>query len=151
LNYPVIFTLTNEIVARTYSARVVIEGRALMTFEDDEWWCHGAEPGGISAKHKAPMLAFVAFKMTLTQTLSELSQTSNSFEAFTSAVEDFVNDQNGPELERWEAARSEIRKAEVLEAFFARLKRKPFNRKVTVERLEKFEVPEEVLALPGVA
>jgi len=144
-DYPLVFRLTHEIRCPKFSARVVSVGNALMVFEDDEWWCHGVNPGGLTECGEKPALAWAGFKEALGGIFEDLACDSNSVDAFRRAAHAFVLDANKTQAERWEKARQAIRAGSgTVEAFFDALTRNADEVKpsVTVELLERI-VPED--------
>jgi hypothetical protein len=122
--YPLIFTLTFDIRCSEFAARVVSHGRALMAAEDGEWWCHGVDPGGLTASGDNPAVAFSAFKQTFHEILLEdIAQEAGSFERFKRSVEAFVADTDNNEAARWQKAREEIRAGTPVDGPFSELQR----------------------------
>lgn len=141
--YPLIFKLIYEIPSGDFTARVVIQGRALLVQEDGEWWCHGVEPGGLTEHGEQPVAAYVAFKTALGEILDDLAKEADSFEGFASVVRRFVGEASDDH--RWEEARRNIRdgKVSVEEPFQAmRRERGPVRSYASVLRLEQIEGPE---------
>lgn len=108
VEYPLVFTLVHDLRFEIGATRVVSKGRALMAFEEGAWWCHGVEPGGITASGADPAAAFVAFKAAYAGILDDLATDSNDFGAFEQAVTHFVHDRDESEAARWDRARAEI-------------------------------------------
>jgi len=152
-DYPLFFTLTNEIRCARFAARVVVQGRALMTTEDGEWWCHGVEPGGLTEHGKGAALAYVAFKVALANVLTDLANDACSFDSFQSAAVSFVAELDRDESDRWEAARALIRSGEPVEDFFSRLKREAGQLPAgcQVDQIKHIQAAEERVALAQAA
>jgi hypothetical protein len=152
-DHPLFFKLTNEIRCEHFAARVIVEGRALMAFEDSEWWCHGVEPGGLTEHGQGPALAYAGFKVALGNILSDLAADTHSFESFQVAVRAFVEEADASEAERWQAARSQIRAGEPVEDFFSRLDREEGQRPsgCRVDRIEYVQAAEEEVTLAQAA
>ncbi len=142
-DYPIIFTLVHDLRFEEGAARVVTRGRALMVFEEGEWWCHGVEPGGLTAHGADPAAAYVAFKTAYGGILDDLAQDAKDFAAFEKAVGRFVHDKDEAEAERWERARSEIRVGKNVDEPFNALQRivTEFEASVTVQVLRVFGAP----------
>ena len=66
-SYPILFRITHAVRCERFEALVTTEGRALMAFEDDEWWCHGVEPGGMTEHGDGPLVAYEAFRLSFRQ------------------------------------------------------------------------------------
>ena len=99
-DYPIIFSIVHDLRFEEGAARVVTKGRALMTFEDGEWWCHGVEPGGITASGADATTAFLAFKTSYGGVLEDLAKDAKSFREFEQAVGGFVRDKDAAEADR---------------------------------------------------
>jgi hypothetical protein len=149
VDYPLFFKFTHEIRSRSFGARVISQGRALMVFEDGEWWCHGVEPGGMTEHGRGPGVAFAAFKAVFGQVLQDMARESASFDSFESAARSFVVDTDTEEATRWESARQAIRSGHPVDWFFDKIRRETAERQpdVTVEKLEQLAAGEEDLAL----
>ena len=144
LGYPLIFKLTHEIPSGNFTARVVIQGRALMVQEDGEWWCHGVEPGGLTEHGEQPVPAYVAFKAALGEILDDFAEQAKTFDDFAAAIKSFVGEAS--DEERWEEARRQIQdgKAEIEEPFKAmRRERGRISAYASVMRLEQIGEPEK--------
>src|SRR5262245_45218383 len=102
--YPVIFRFTQTVRCQEFTASIVGEGRALMEFEDGSWWCHGAEPGGLTANGETPQDAYARFRESLGWVIDDFASESLSFESFSKRVTDFMTDRDASELERWNEA-----------------------------------------------
>ena len=77
-SYPILFRITHAVRCEQFEALVTTEGRALMAFEDDEWWCHGVEPGGITEHGDGPLVAYEAFRLSIRHVLDDLAEESAS-------------------------------------------------------------------------
>jgi hypothetical protein len=142
--YPLVFKVTHEIPYGDFTARVVINGRALMVQEDGEWWCHGVEPGGLTEHGEQPGPAYVAFRTALGHVLDDFAEQAQSFDELAASIKRFVAETS--DEERWEEARRQIRtgKVDVEDAF--KTMRREKDRIVayaTVMRLEQIEEPEK--------
>ena len=151
--YPLVLTLTFDIRCAHFAARVISHGRALMAFEDSEWWCHGVDPGGLTACAENPALAFPAFKEAYEGALLDLAADAGSFDKFKLAVEGFVSDTDTNDEKRWLKAREEIRAGTDVDAFFNDLKRVTDNVSpwVVVESLDKVAPGSEQVGLAEAA
>lgn len=151
--YPIVFRLINDIRCKGIAAKVVIQGRALMVFEEDEWWCHGVEPGGMTAHGTQPALAYAAFKAALCGVLNDLAEDARSFEDFAHSVREFVADADETEAAKWSAAREEIRSGKPVDAPFNEMERVTVEvaASATISRLEHIEAAKEMVALAEAA
>ena len=155
-DYPLIFKLTHDVPSAKFTARVVIQGRALMVQEDGEWWCHGVEPGGLTEHGNEPTPAYVAFKIALGEIFEDLAEEADSFDEFGRSVKAFVAEADPVDDRRWGEARSQIRegKLDIEEPFKAmRREKQEVSAYATVMRLEQIEEPDESneVALAGAA
>ncbi len=121
--YPLILTLSFDVRCPEFFARVSVHGRALMAIEDGAWWCHGVDPGGLTANGSNPAEAYSAYKMAFFGILNDLAEDAGSFESFKLAVDAFVADVDRHEAERWQTARVEIRAGTAVAKEFTDLKR----------------------------
>jgi predicted RNase H-like HicB family nuclease len=138
-DYPLILTLSFDVVCGEFSAKVITNGRALMTPEDGEWWCHGVDPGGITAHGENPALAFAAYKRAFSGVLHDLAHEAGGFDRFKRAVQAFVADSDRSELDNWQSARDLIRAGTPVEDPFSALSRitDTVVATVNVERLDR--------------
>src|SRR5690349_16238262 len=110
--YPIFFTLTHDVRGQAFSARVLTRGRALITFEDGQWWCSGVNPGGMTAEGETPVQAFAHFRGDLGLIYADLAAEAPSCKAFVDVVRSFVDQTNQRNLEEWKTARDRIRAGE---------------------------------------
>jgi len=94
----------------------------LVTFEDDEWWCHGVEPGGMTEAGATPLDAFANFKQVYCDVLTDLSKGCMAFGDFVPEVRKLFH-QDTAEAARWMAACESFRSAEVADDDVRRLPR----------------------------
>ncbi len=81
-SYPILFRIVHAVRSDRFEALVATDGRALMVFEDDEWWCHGVEPGGLTDHGDGPLVAFEAFRLSFRHVLDDLAEDSATLEDF---------------------------------------------------------------------
>src|SRR5215467_3007086 len=81
-NYPILYRITHVVSCAYFDAWVVAEGRVLMTFEDDEWWSHGVDPGGLTESGDGPLPAFERFRASFRHALDDLATGCESIEEF---------------------------------------------------------------------
>ncbi len=148
-DYPVLFKVSYDLSCRSFAARVVVSGRALMVYEDDEWWCHGVEPGGMTAHGRGPAMAYAAFKATLGEVLKDVADDAGNFEDFEKAATHFASESDPTEAVRWEAARQAIRSGQEIDWPFAEMRHETgeWPVKATVEKLDRVAAGVEDLAL----
>jgi hypothetical protein len=116
-DYPLIFRITHAVRSPGFEATVRVDGRALMTWEDGEWWCHGVDPGGLTENGDGPFVAYERFRLTFRQVLNDLAEEADSYEAFQRDARMFFST-DGVEEARWNRAVEALRQgAEVAEAF----------------------------------
>lgn len=120
-----------------------------MVREDEAWWCHGVEPGGITAHGQGTGMAFAAFKATLGDVLADMACDVADFQAFRHAVQDFLAAADSTEAQRWEAAREAMRAGAEVDWTFERVRREPGEWPifVTVEELDHVATGHEDVAL----
>ena len=121
--YPLILTMVHDLKFDDGAVRVATKARALMVFEEEQWWCHGVEPGGMTAPGDTPVAAFVSFKSEFGGILSDMAASADSFESLRTLVTDFVRKTDGAELLRWESARNAIRSGSKVDEQFDKMKR----------------------------
>lgn len=151
--YPLIFTQNFDILVADLAARATVHGRALMTWEDDAWWCHGVEPGGITGSGESPALAFAAFKASMATVLEDLAEEAGDFDPFASSVWSFVLELDEAESALWQEAREAIRAGSEIASEFSNLGRetRDFVASVRVGPLELAVDPAEELMIAEAA
>ena len=110
--YPIFFKITHDVRGETFTARVLTNGRALMEFEDDAWWCYGVNPGGMAADGSSPAEAFSHFRVDLGEIFSDMATQSKTCDEFKRMVQEFVAQEPPKTANEWEAARARIRAGE---------------------------------------
>ena len=139
-SYPLVFGTRDAVAGRGFLAGVSINGRALLELEDGEWWVGGVQPAGIMGSGESPEAAYKDYRENLRLVLFDSAHLTDSFEAFERDVLALMDQINHAADERWEEARSLIRRgAAVEEGFAAALPRitKTVPCSVTVVRLDK--------------
>ena len=107
-DYPLLFRITHAVRCSNFEAIVVTDGRALMAFDDGEWWCHGVEPGGLTENGPAPSVAYEKFRSSFRHVLDDLAEESGSFEAFQRDARTFFN-ADAVEERHWHEALTVLR------------------------------------------
>jgi hypothetical protein len=140
--YPLLFKFAEAIVGAEFTAVVKMSGRALMTFEDDEWVMYGVVPGSATGSGNNPQTAYVSFKDTLKKILADTAHARKDYESFKAEVERFSLAENHEFAIVWEDARNAVKTGKLNpEKPFADLQRITEEAKpnVTVECLSKSE------------
>jgi hypothetical protein len=107
--YPMQFRITHALKCANFESLIVADGRVLLAFEDEEWWCRGVQPGGLMAEGADPLLAYQYFRQAFVETLDDLAELAGSFEAFEREVRTFFH-LDAVELLRWNQAVEDMRK-----------------------------------------
>ena len=137
-SYPILFRITQAVRCEQFEALVTTEGRALMAFEDDEWWCHGVEPGGMTEHGDGPLVAYEAFRLSFRHVLDDLAEESASIEAFQRDAQEFFN-ADTVEESRWEMALEELRSNSNLDEAFRNMQRMtPRPSSMTIRMLRSY-------------
>lgn len=137
---PLLFGFRDAVAGNGFMASVHLNGRALMEFEDGEWWVSGVEPGGILASGATPHEAYAAFREAVRTVLFDSASLTENFAAFERDVQALAGQKNEVAETRWEQARGDIRGgAEPDNEFAAGLPRvtKPIACSVRVVRLDE--------------
>lgn len=158
--YPLLFRITHAVRCAKFEALVITDGRALMAFEDDEWWCNGVDPGGLTENGEGPLVAFQRFRKAFQEVLDDLAEDGASFGTFEREAREFFAT-DGVELERWQRALEELqrRSGEQLEEPFRDMPRMvPRPSMMSIKLLSSYaHAPmvqakdEETVALPKAA
>src|SRR5262245_23240753 len=64
MKYPLLYRFIDEVRTLDWAVRVMVCGRYLMSFEDDEWWAEGVDPGGFAVPGSVPPLAATNLRST---------------------------------------------------------------------------------------
>ena len=145
--YPIIFKFTQPVRCDSFSAVVVGEGRALIELEDGAWWCHGVEPGGLTANGESPQDAYRKFRESIGWIIGDFASEALSFERFEDRVKNFMADEDAAELDRWKGAVEQVRTGLRVEEPFAQMERRSADSELAV-RIELRQVfANEQLAL----
>jgi hypothetical protein len=122
-DYPVMFTVRDAVSGNGYLAGVTMSGRAVVCREDDgKWWVYGVRPGAIAEWGTTPLDAFHKFRDRYKTLLFDIAEEFHDFESFKREVEQFYNQPDPEEENRWVAAFQAIRSGSVeIEAPFTDL------------------------------
>lgn len=139
--HPIMITLRDTISGDGFLAGVTLSGRALMRQEDDgKWWMYGVRPAGIAESGITVEETFSRFRNRYKETLFDIAQESDDFDAFKAEVERFFYE--GDEDEQlWEDALKAIRAGGIAppEPFSDLPREKPEFKpsQIAVERLDR--------------
>lgn len=123
--YPLIFKFRNDVYGTGFIARVVTCGRGLMVDEGDAWWLYGVQPGGLAALGATPQQAYEAFRISFKGVLFDIASSVDSYSGFVEKVEEFFNQVDDQELERWITTSDALRAGKLpVEAPFDQLPKK---------------------------
>lgn len=112
--YPLVFSFRDTIAGNGFFATVSIDGRAMLSVEDDQdTWIYGVQPGGIAGGNPNRDLAFTEFKNTYINVLRDIAGEAPSFEEFNTRVTSFFNEVNEMNSVEWDSALAEVRKRSV--------------------------------------
>ena len=112
--YPLLFGFRDLVAGRGFLAGVAVNGRGLLVHDDENgYWMHGVNPGGLSAGGVDPGDAQRAFRETYRTILFDISAEAQDFDAFKVEVERFFNDASGRLLSQWIDAVQAVRAGEV--------------------------------------
>jgi len=141
--FPLILTIVHDMKVAGEPVRVITKARALMEQIEGEWWCHGVEPGGMTAQvGPDPAPAFASFKKELGKVLEDLAEDCDSTKDFQAVAEAFVLRTDIVELAKWEKARAIIREGSKVAQPFDALDRikTDFKASLSVFPMKKIEV-----------
>lgn len=113
-HYPLLFGFRDLVAGRGFLAGVSVHGRALLVQDDEEgYWMHGINPGGLSAGGADTGEAQRVFRETYRTILFDISAGSKDFDEFRAEVERFFNGVSDQLLTKWSAAVQQVRAGEV--------------------------------------
>lgn len=107
-SYPVLFGYRDVVPGRTFVAFIRLDGRALLTREDDGYWLYGVYPGGIAGGGKEIAEASRELKKSYLSVVFDIANEADSFEAFKHEVEQTLSQRNGPTEREWDAAHAQV-------------------------------------------
>lgn len=132
---PILFQLSHVVQGPGFDALVRVEGRAVMTFEDEEWHCDGVEPGGLTRAGDSPFAAFGRFKVAFRHVLDDLAGDAVSLEDFERDARSFFQTNRLEEVD-WQTARLEMpADHELAEPFRGLQRREPGASTLSIELL----------------
>jgi len=119
--FPLVYRFRTFFANESFSVGVVISGRALATFEDEECWLYGVQPGAIAESGADLQDAYFSFRRMLFRVLLGYFNESETFEDFYAAAKTFLEDQDAAEFADWQAAATAVRQGEKLPEPFSKL------------------------------
>ena len=133
--YPILFGRRELIEGNGFVASVSLNGRALLTEDDNGLWVEGVNPGGFAAQGESRHEALSEFCSELRVILFDIAAEARSYEEFQPAVEQFFRESNATALREWEEAVQEIRAGRVTADWLAqRPAESPLSIEVTLIR-----------------
>jgi hypothetical protein len=105
--FPLIYGFRHLVAGHGFVAGVEVSGRALLRFEDGEWWVYGVEPAGLCASGGSELEAYEAFKETFRKVLCDSAELTGDFDSFEADVA-AIAAQTAWDVE-WQEARGAIR------------------------------------------
>ncbi len=109
--YPLLIKFRDIIAGNGYVAQVAIDGRALLTVEEDGTnWVHGVQPGGVSGGDTEPACALNEFKTRYQSVLYDIAIEAATFADFEREVRAFFEEVNADDVKDWEEALAEVRR-----------------------------------------
>lgn len=111
--FPLIFSFRDVIQGNGFAATVTMNGRALLTIEDDgDVWLDGVQPGSIGGGGKAQEAALLDFKSNYLSVLFDIANDASTLDAFKAGVQSFFDYTCAVDLETWQATWAAERAAE---------------------------------------
>lgn len=152
--YPLMFSFSQPVQGSGFAAHVHGDGRAIVEFEDGEWWCSGVAPGSLTASGTTPAEAYVAFRSLLRQLLEDLAAEAGSYDYFVRDARALLDTVNRPNARQWEEALDALQSGKLKPAHgvekFERRKATKLE-PIAIERLERMATLPEGAALPKAA
>jgi hypothetical protein len=109
--YPLLFTFRDKVEGNEFLAVITVHGRALAIQEDDGWWIHGVQPGGLAAGGHTFLEAYGEFRRDFTAILFDIAEEAKDFWAFKAGVQAFFDETD--EVDEWKAAVEAVRAGNV--------------------------------------
>ena len=107
--YPLVFSFRDLIAGNGFVAAVSIDGRALLSEEEDGYWMFGVQPGSVAGGGDAKAISFKQFKDSYLSVLFDMAAEAVSFEQFDAMVKLLFTQVNEPNLSEWESALAAVR------------------------------------------
>lgn len=113
-SYPLVFSFRDPIVGKGFVAGVVVNGRAILTEEDDgDVWIFGVQPGGVAGGDRDKGAAFRQFKENYLSVLWDIASETRSFDAFKKEVEVFFAQTNKPNAQDWKGLHTLVKRGSI--------------------------------------
>jgi len=113
-HYPLLFGFRDLVAGRGFLAGIAVHGRALLVHDDENgYWMHGINPGGLSAGGADTGEAQRAFRETYRTILFDISAEAKDFDEFRAEVQRFFNEVSDRLLLKWTEAVQQVREGEV--------------------------------------
>lgn len=104
-HFPILFGFRDLVAGKGFLAGVAVSGRALLQGDEENgYWMHGVNPGGLSAGGVDIGAAQRAFRDTYRTILFDISADAGEFGEFKSEVERFFHETSERLLSEWEEA-----------------------------------------------
>jgi hypothetical protein len=97
-------------------AGVAVNGRALLRHDENGYWMHGVNPGGLSAGGVDTGEALQAFRKTYRTILFDIANDAQSFDEFKTEAVRFFEGASDTLLSEWTEAVQEIREGSTVDA-----------------------------------
>jgi hypothetical protein len=135
--YPLLISFHDNIVGTGFVAHVAVNGRALLTVEEDgDCWVYGVQPGAIAGGDSDRAAALNEFKTRYQSVLYDIASEAESFEVFEEEVRNFFDQVDTVDAKAWDEALAEVRKTNP-----------SFNEMPTVKKAEQLPVSIDVVLL----
>jgi hypothetical protein len=112
-NYPLLFGFRDLVAGKGFLAGVAVNGRGLLVHDDEGYWMHGVNPGGLSAGGVDMGAAQQAFRETYRTILFDISASVEDFEEFKAEVAQFFHETSDTLLLKWVDAVEAVRDGSV--------------------------------------
>lgn len=112
-HYSLLFGFRDLVAGRGFLAGVAVNGRALLRHDDNGFWMHGVNPGGLSAGGVDTGEAQRAFRETYRTILFDIAADVQNFEEFKAETVRFFEEVSGELLSQWTEAGQDVREGEV--------------------------------------
>jgi len=107
--YPLVFSFRDLIAGNGYVAVVSMDGRVVLSEEDQDVWMFGVQPGGIAGGDRQREAAFTEFKKSYLSVLFDIAAEATSFDEFQQKTMAFFGEVNEPNAVDWDQALNEVR------------------------------------------
>lgn len=109
LRYPILLEVQDRIEGASFAAFVSLKGRALMRYEDEDYWIDGVFPGALCESGSSKEEALNGFRQAYRLVLEDFAMQSGSLEEFRATVERFVFEETPGEAQAWDEAAAILR------------------------------------------